>query len=159
MTRIQHGAALAAGLLAAALLAGCSPLYAVCSMPDIRPPHITVDASIWLRLHPGGTIHACYAGSCDHEDGTRPSFEVLVPVKVDFKKQHELVVTLTEQAGVTHETARLALEVVPGQKGAPCPMPDQWSRQVLIGTDGQIQVGGADDGHIIVPTPADTSGA
>jgi hypothetical protein len=123
------------------------------------PPHITIDASIWLRLHPGGTIHACYAGSCDHEGGTRPSFEVLAPRTIDLKKTYDLVVKLADQAGVTRETARMALEVVRGQKGAPCPMPDQWSRQVLIGPDGQIQVDGADDGHIIVPTPAEPSGS
>ncbi|MFP3380234.1 hypothetical protein SB767_28330, partial [Bacillus sp. SIMBA_069] len=100
----------------------------------------------------GGTVHACYAGSCDHEDGTRPTFEVLVPNEADHTKEHNLAVTLTDQTGTTTETARMALKLVPGPKGAACPMPDQWSRQVLIGTDGRIQVGGADDGHIIVPT-------
>ncbi|MFP3670142.1 hypothetical protein SB717_34185, partial [Priestia sp. SIMBA_032] len=82
------------GVLAAALLAGCAPWFPACSMPDIRPPHITVDTSIWLRLHPGGTVHACYAGSCDHEDGTRPTFEVLVPNEADHTKEHNLAVTL-----------------------------------------------------------------
>ncbi|MGO4593603.1 hypothetical protein AB4Z18_07250 [Leifsonia sp. 2TAF2] len=128
-------------------------------MPDIRPPHIAVEASIWLRLHAGGTVHACFAGSCDDEDGTRPSFEVLAPRDVDLEQKHDLVVTLTDETGTTTRTARMALELVPGQKGAACPMPDQWSRQVLIGTDGQIQVGGADDGRIIVPTPAGTVGS
>ncbi|MCI0155734.1 hypothetical protein KNO15_03360 [Leifsonia shinshuensis] len=127
-------------------------------MPDISPPHVTVDTSIWLRLHPGGTVHACYAGSCDREDGTRPSIEVLAPRTMDLTKKHELVVTSTAETGVTREAVRIALEVVPGPKGAPCPLPDQWSRQVLIGADGRIQVGGADDGHIIVPTSAETSG-
>ncbi|WP_434317530.1 hypothetical protein [Leifsonia sp. P73] len=127
-------------------------------MPDIRPPHVAIDASIWLRLHPGGTVHACYAGACDREDGTSPSFEVVAPSKADPSKKHDLVVTLSGPAGTTTETVSMALKLIPGQKGGPCPMPDQWSRQVLIGTDGQIQVGGADDGRIIVPTPPDTSG-
>lgn len=29
---------------------------------------------------------------------------------------------------------------------------------VLVGTDGKLQVGGADDGRLIVPTPAETAG-
>lgn len=147
------------GMLAVALLAGCGALFPACSMPDIRPPHVTVDASIWLRLHPGGMIHACYAGSCDNEDGTRPLFEVVVPSRVDLGKKHDLVVTLSDQAGTTTETTSMALELVPGQKGGPCPMPDQWSRQILIQKDGQLHVGGADDGRILVPAPEETSGS
>jgi len=148
------------GVLAVALLAGCSAVFpAVCAMPAIRPPHVTVDASIWLRLHPGGTVHACYAGACDSEDGTTPSFEVVVPSKADPAEKHDLVVTLIDQTGTTIETASMALKLVPGQKGGPCPMPDQWSRQILIQKDGQLQVGGADDGRIIVPAPEETTGA
>ncbi len=147
------------GVLAATLLAGCAPLFAVCAMPAIRPPHVTVDASIWLRLHDGGTVHACYAGACDDDDGTRVSFEVLVPRNADVTTKHDLVVTLADGTGTTIETAQVALEVVPGQKGSPCPMPDQWSREILIGADGNIQVGGPDDGRIIVPTPAMTAGS
>ncbi|WP_374010374.1 hypothetical protein [Leifsonia sp. LS-T14] len=113
-------------------------------MPDIRPPHIDVDTSIWLRLHPNGTVHACYAGSCDHDDGSDSSFEVVVPHTVDLTKKHDLVVTLNDQADTTTETASMALVLIPGEKGGPCPMPDQWSRQIVIGTDGHIQVGGAD---------------
>lgn len=160
VTRIRIRRALAATVtvLATTLLAGCAPLFSVCSMPDIRPPHITVDAATWLRLHPGGTVHACYAGSCDDEDGVRPSFEIVVPRTADLRKQHDLVVTLTDRTTTTTQTARMALELIPGQKGAPCPMPDQWSRMVLIGTDGKLQVGGADDGRLIVPTPAETAG-
>jgi len=157
--RGRRGVAVAIGVLAGALLAGCASLFPACSMPDIQPPHIAVDATIWLRLHPGGTVHACYTGSCDQDDGSRPSFEVLVPREVDLAKKHDLAVTLTDQTGTTTQSVPMALELVPGQKGAACPMPDQWSRQVLIGTDGQIQVGGADDGRIIVPTPADTAGS
>lgn len=155
MTQFRRWAAATVGLLAVALLAGCAP--SMCAMPAISPPHVTINASIWLRLHPGGTVHACYAGACDREDGTSPSFEVVALGKVDPAKKHDLVVTLKDQSGTTTETASIALKLVPGQKGGPCPMPDQWSREVLIGTDGQIQVGGADDGHIIVPTPSDMS--
>lgn len=104
-------------------------------------------------------IDACYAGSCAHEDGTSSSFEVVVPGKVDPAKKHDLVVTLKDQSGTTTETVSMALKLVPGQRGGPCPMPDQWSREVLLGADGRIQVGGADDGRIIVPTPPDTSGS
>lgn len=157
MTPMRRGAHLATGLLAVSLLAGCTPLYTACSMPDIRPPHIAVDATIWLRLHPGGTVHACYEGACDHENGTEPSFEVVVPNSVDLTKKHDLVVTLHDQAATTTAAASMALVLIPRQAGGPCPMPDQWSRQVAIGTDGRIQLGGADDGRIIVPTPAETS--
>ncbi|WP_020077451.1 hypothetical protein [Cryocola sp. 340MFSha3.1] len=154
-TRVRHAITVALSIVAVTLLAGCAPLFPLCSMPDIRPPHITVDAAIWLRTHPGGTVHACYAGACDDEDGVRPSFEIVVPRTANLSKQHDLVVTLTDRTGTTTETARMALELIPGQKGAPCPMPDQWSRIVLVGTDGKVQVGGADDGRLIVPTPAD----
>ncbi|MFF2773102.1 hypothetical protein ACFVUP_38995, partial [Streptomyces bacillaris] len=113
----------------------------------------------WLRLHPGGMIHACYADSCDHEGGTNSLFEVLALGEVDPAKKHDLVVTLKDQSGTTTETTSMALKLVPGQKGGPCPMPDQWSREILIGADGLIQVGGVDDGRIIVPTSPDTSGS
>lgn len=159
MTRLRRWAAVTIGPLAVALLAGCAPLFAVCAMPDIRPPHVTIDASIWLRLHSGGMIDACYAGSCAHEDGTSSSFEVLALGKVDPTKKHALVVTLKDQSGTTTETASIALRLVPGQKGGPCPMPDQWSREVLIGTDGRMQVGGADDGRIIIPSPEEPTGS
>lgn len=152
VTPLRRTLVLTGGALLATFLAGCSAVSPACSMPDIRPPHITVDTSIWLRLHPGGTVHACYAGSCDHENGTGASFEILVPREADLGKEHDLVVTMRDQSGTTTQTVRMKLDEVPGQKGAPCPMPNQWSRKVLITTDGQLQVGGVDDGHLIVPT-------
>lgn len=156
---MRSGTGLAIGAIAVMLLAGCTPLFTACSMPDIQPPHIAIDTTIWLRLHPGGTVHACYAGSCDTDTGTEPSFEVVVPNTVDLTKKHDLVVTLHDQTGTTAETASMALVLIPRQQGGPCPMPDQWSRQALIGADGRIQLGGADDGHIIVPTAPATTGS
>lgn len=155
---VRRALAATVGVVLATLLAGCAPLFVACSMPDNRPPHITIAASPWLQLHPGGTVHACYAGSCDDEDGTRPSFEVLAPRTLDLRKEHDLDVTLDDQTSTTRETAQVALQLVPGQKGAACPMPDQWSRQVLIAADGRLQVGGADYGSLLVPTPAETPG-
>ena len=136
MAWMRRGAAVVVGVLASTLLAGCAPLFAVCAMPDIRPPHITVDASIWLRMHAGGAVHACYAGACDRDDGTSASFEVLVPRNADLATKHDLVVTLTDRTGRTIQAAQVALDVMPGQKGSPCPMPEQWSREILIGRTG-----------------------
>ena len=56
-------------------------------------------------------------------------------------------------SGTTVSSERIALVRIPGRLGGPCPFPDQWSREVLVRDDGTLQVGGADDGSIIVPTP------
>jgi hypothetical protein len=154
--QLRFGAAVAVGVLVATLLAGCTPLFTACAMPNIRPPHVELDVQGWHRTHSVGTVHACYAGYCDHEDGTTASFEVVIPRKVSSAKKHDLVVTLTDPTGTTSRTVRMALEVVAGQTDGPCPMPDQWSREVLITADGKLQVGGADDGQPIIPTPGAT---
>lgn len=150
---LRWGAA-AMATTAALLLAGCSLLVpTACSMPAIRPPHLDVDAQDWHRVHPGGTVHACYGGTCDRADGTALSFEVLVPPSLADGRTHDLAITLADGSGTVTRSARVALDRVPGQKGGPCPMPDQWSRQVRIGADGGLQFGGADDGHPVIPSP------
>lgn len=135
------------------LLAGCATLVPVCAGAAVRPPLIGVDAQGWHHAHPGGTVHACYAGTCDREDGTTDTFEIVVPQTDADGRTHDLAVTITDATGTTVSSERIALVRIPGRLGGPCPFPDQWSREVLVRDDGTLQVGGADDGSIIVPTP------
>ena len=140
-------------LLSGVGLSGCAPLFVTCSMPSIRPPHIEVDAAGWHQAYPGGTVHACYDGHCDQEDGTTSSIEIVLDKSYENDRRHSLAVTITDGSGTTTQSTDIALVRIPGQNGAPCPMPDQWSRIVLVRVDGRLQAGGADDGHIVVPTP------
>ncbi|MEN0084977.1 MAG: hypothetical protein AAGC66_09435 [Leifsonia sp.] len=135
------------------LLAGCVTPVPFCAGAASQPPHIGVDAQGWHNAHPGGTIHACYDGTCDREDGTTDTVEIVVPQADADGRKHDLTVTITDATGTTVSSERIALVRVPGLHGGPCPLPDRWSRAVLVRNDGTLQVGGADDGSIIVPTP------
>lgn len=142
-------ALLASGIL----LAGCVTPVPFCAGAAVRPPLIGVDAQGWHHAHPGGTVHACYDGTCDREDGTTDTVEIVVPRGDADGRKHDLAVTITDATGTTVSSERIALVRIPGRPGGPCPFPDQWSRAVLVRNDGTLQVGGADDGSIIVPTP------
>lgn len=140
-------------LACCALLGGCATLMPVCAGAAVRPPIVGVDAQGWHHAHPGGTVHACYGGTCDREDGTTDTFEIVVPQADADGRKHDLAVTITDATGTTVSSERVALVRIPGRPGGPCPFPDQWSREVLVRDDGTLQVGGADDGGIVVPTP------
>lgn len=124
-----------------------------CAGAAVHPPHVGVDAQQWHQTHPGGTVHACYDGVCDREDGTTASFEVVVPEADADGRPHDLAVTIPDATGTVTRSADVALARIPGLQGGACPVPDQWSRAVLVRADGRLQLGGADDGHIIIPTP------
>ncbi|MGO4536252.1 hypothetical protein [Leifsonia sp. 2MCAF36] len=125
-------------------------------MPAIQPPHIAVDARAWHGAHPGGTVRICYAGSCDEKDDSALEFELIVPAAMAPGEEHPLAVTETDSDGTGTFTARVALERIPGQPGAPCPMPDQWSLRLTILLDGRLRFDGADDGHLVIPTVPQT---
>jgi hypothetical protein len=148
------GAIAAVPLLACCVvLAGCATFMPVCAGAAVEPPHIEVDAQGWHNANPEGTVHACYDDTCDREDGTTATFEIVLPQTDADGRKHDLAVTITDAGGTTVASERFALVRLPGTHGGPCPFPDQWSRAVLVRNDGTLQVGGADDGRIIVPTP------
>jgi hypothetical protein len=151
--RVRWAAAAISIAAGSILLAGCAPLMPVCAGAAVRPPLVELVTQEWHSAHPGGTVHACYDGVCDRADGTTGSFEIVVPQSDADGRKHDLAVTMTDATGTVVTSVSVALVRILGRSGGPCPFPDQWSRAVLVRPDGQLQLGGADDGRIVVPTP------
>lgn len=131
------------------LLVGCAPV--VCPAAAVALPYVSIDGHGWLATHPGGSIEACYAGQCAR-GGASGSFEISLMGRRPDTSAHTLTVTLTTPGSTAIRTARFGLEHTSGQNGSPCRMPDRWSRKVLVRADGELQVGGPDEGHLIIPT-------